>query len=151
MEVLKILDEMEDKLEKSPRIPMTGKVVLEIDLLYGFIDKIRSVIPEEIRQAQWVSKERERMLDEAKKEAEGLLSEAQEKTLKIADESQIMKEAHAMAKALVEEAQKKAEEIQRGANEYAFEMLTGLEDVMTKNINVIRKGKSELRNIKDEQ
>ena len=56
MEVMKLLDEMEELVEDSGRIPLTGKVIIESEDLLDKVDRIRSILPEELRQAQWINK-----------------------------------------------------------------------------------------------
>ena len=67
MDIFEMLDELEEIIETGSKIPLTGKVVVDAEELLDCLDQIRSVLPEEIRQARWVAKERERMLSEAKK------------------------------------------------------------------------------------
>jgi len=144
LEVLRIMDELEEEIAGSPRIPMTGKIIVESEVLLDLLDKIRSLLPEEIRQAQWVTRERERLIKEAESDAKRIISEAQEEVKKLADESEVMKEANTRANTIIEEAQKKANDIMQGANEYAYEVLRDLEETLVKAITVIRKGQSEL-------
>jgi hypothetical protein len=42
VEVLKVLDEIEEQLENSTRIPMTGKAIIGTEMFLDYIDKIRS-------------------------------------------------------------------------------------------------------------
>ncbi|NLO89295.1 MAG: ATPase [Clostridia bacterium] len=144
LEILRVLDELEKMIEESTRIPMTGKVVLESENVLDFIDKIRSLLPEEIRQAQWVAKERERLIKEAENEAKRIISDARNEIKKLADETEIVKEADARAKSIYEEAKKEANEVINGANEYAAEVLRNLEGTLTRALNVIRKGIDQL-------
>jgi len=144
LEILKILDELEKMIEGSTRIPITGKVVLDSENLLDFVDKIRSLLPEEIRQAQWVAKERDRLIKEAEDEAKRIISDARAEIKKLADETEIVKEADARAKSIIEEAKKEADEVINGANEYAAEVLRNLEGTLTKALNIIRKGISQL-------
>jgi hypothetical protein len=67
VEVMKVLDEIEELVDGSGRVPLTGKVIIEAEALLDKVDRIRSLLPEELRQAQWVSKERDRILNDAKK------------------------------------------------------------------------------------
>src|SRR5664280_1738102 len=54
-------------------------VLVLIDKLDDILDQMRSTIPEEIKQARWIVKERQEMLAEAKQEAERVVGEAQER------------------------------------------------------------------------
>ena len=145
MEVMRVLDEMEELVENSGRIPLTGKVIIDSEVLLDFVDKIRSLLPEELRQAQWVSKERERILADAQQEAKEIVSKTHNEVQSLAKETEIVKEANIQASTILMEAQQKAYEIETGANSYALEVLESLEDNLTKIINIVKKGQEELR------
>jgi len=148
MEIIKLLDDMEEMLEKSKRIPMTSKVIVDEDVLFDYLDRMRAMLPEEIRQAKWITKERERLLNEATKEKERLIEDARNYIARMADESEVAKKAQTFAEDIVLQAKNVAREIKNGANDYADELLKCLEGTLEKNINAIRKGREELQGVK---
>lgn len=145
LEVMKVLDEIEELVESSGRIPLTGKVIIETDTLLDRIDKIRSLLPEELRQAQWISKERDRILNDAQQEAQQIVSKTHNEVRSLANETEVVKEANNQAANILMEAQQKALEIEQGANSYAFDVLKSLEENLSKLMNVVKKGQEELR------
>ncbi len=145
MEVMKVLDEMEELIESSGRIPLTGKVVLEADSLLEAVDKIRSLLPEDLRQAQWISKERDRIINEAQKEAEDMVTKTHDHVRSLAQETEIVKEANIQAAGILQHAQQQGFEIETGANDYAYDVLKSLEDYLSKMINIVHKGQDELK------
>jgi len=145
VEVLRVLDEIEEQVENSPRIPMTGKVLMGTEMLLDYIDKVRTLLPEELRQAQWVSKERDRILAEAEAEAKQIVNQTHNEVRSMANESEVVKEANNQAANILMEAQQKAVEIEQGANTYAYEVLKSLEQSLSKALTVIRKGQEQLR------
>lgn len=145
MEVMIVLDEMEEMIESSGRIPLTGKIIIAAEPLLDSIDRIRSLLPEELRQAQWVSKERDRILNEAQQKAQEIVSKTHDEVRSLAQETEIVKEANLQASAILMDAQQQAFVIENGANEYAFEVLKSLEDRLTKMLNIIKKGQEQLK------
>jgi len=145
VEVMKVLDEIEELVDGSGRVPLTGKVIIEAEALLDKVDRIRSLLPEELRQAQWVSKERDRILNDAQKEAEELLSKTHLEVKNLAQETEVVKEANTQAGNILMEAQQRALEIEEGANSYAFDVLKSLEDNLSKILNIVKKGQEELK------
>lgn len=145
MEIIRLMDELEEVLDKSRRIPLTSKVVIDEDIILDYLDRIRALLPEEIRQAKWIAKERERLLEEAAREKERLIEDARNYIARMADESEVAKKAQAFSEEIVQQAKKVAREIKNGANEYADELLRCVENTLEKNIIGIRKGREELR------
>lgn len=145
MEVLKVLDEIEEQIESSTRIPMTGKAIISAEMFLDYIDKIRSLLPEELRQAQWVSKERDRIIQEAEAEAQQIVSKTHNEVRLMANETEVVREANNQAAEILMEAQQKALEIEQGANNYAYEVLHSLEQNLSKALTVIKKGQEQLQ------
>lgn len=145
MDILEIINEMEEVIEESTRVPLVGKVLIDDDLIVEYLDRIRSAIPEEIRQAKITIKEKERLLNEAHEEAKKVFDNAQSQISKLADESEITKQAQKQAEEIYIKAKNTAREIRQGANIYADETLKKLEDNLQKAINIVKNGREELK------
>ncbi len=52
---------------------------------------MRATIPEEIKQARWIVKERQEMLAEAKREADRILNDAREQAVKLASQEEVVR------------------------------------------------------------
>src|SRR5918999_4161203 len=61
MDVLELIDELRGLVHGAKQLPLTGQVRVDKKKLYDRLDQMRSTIPEEIRQARWIVKEREEM------------------------------------------------------------------------------------------
>ena len=148
MELFNVLNELEELVENSPKIPLTRRVLIDEDKLLDFLDRMRTSLPEEVRQAKWVLQEREKVLADSKKEAVQILEEAQKQLSKQAEESEIVYQAKKIAEEVVQKAEAIAGEIKQGARDYADDILSGLESELDKLINQIKNGRIELKGIK---
>ena len=88
MDVLVLIDKLDDIIHNARSVPLTDSVMIDREEIYDILDQMRSTIPEEIKQARWIVKERQEMLAEAKQEAERVLSEAQERAARLASETE---------------------------------------------------------------
>ena len=149
MDIFEMLDELEEIVETGSKIPLTGKVVIDAEELLDCLDQIRSVLPEEIRQARWVARERERMLAEAEKEAQLTLEKTKEQVEHLADESEIVRVAKERAEEIINKDKDLGLEIREGANIYADQLLEQLEKSLDKALTSIREGREELHGIKN--
>lgn len=100
MDIFKLLEEIEEFIQGSRHVPMTGKVLIGEEELLDFIDRIESVLPEEIRQARLMVKDRERMMEEAGEEAERILNKANQRIEGMISESEMVKQARKLQKRL---------------------------------------------------
>ena len=60
LNIFNVLDELEDMMQNSKRV--LGKVLLDEEALLEYLDKLRTLLPEEVHQAKWLSKERDRLI-----------------------------------------------------------------------------------------
>ena len=68
MDIMEIVDMMEEAIEKASAVPLTGKVMIDKGELLDYIQEIRLVYPDELKEAKWVKEERQRILSEAETE-----------------------------------------------------------------------------------
>ncbi|HEX2233264.1 MAG TPA: hypothetical protein VHG69_07860 [Thermoleophilaceae bacterium] len=73
MDVLVLIDKLDDTIHNSKPVPLTDQVRVDKEEIYDILDQMRATIPEEIKQARWIVKERQEMLAEAKREAERIV------------------------------------------------------------------------------
>jgi cell division septum initiation protein DivIVA len=125
-ELVSLIDQAEDLLAESPRVPLTGRSVVDAEGLTALLQHMRRILPDDIRQARWIIQERERLLAEAQDEAKKAVGEAQSAIDRLTDEHSVTREASVRAEALIHQAQQAAREIHAGARQYADEMLGGL-------------------------
>ncbi|MDD2420579.1 MAG: ATPase [Heliobacteriaceae bacterium] len=144
--VLRLLDEIEELIESAARIPMTGKILIDDDLLLDYLDRIRTGLPEELRQAKWLTKERQRVIQEAEGEAKRMIEETKAYVAKMAGETEICREARLQAEEIVAQSKREATELKAGACEYADDILRQLEHTLGRTVNSVRKGREELQN-----
>lgn len=136
-----LLDKLEDLIEQAPEIPLTGRVLLDADEVLDLLERIRNAVPEEVKRAEIVSIEKERMLQDARQQAEKIISDAKKEAVKYIKDSEIYKQAQAEAKKILEEAHEKAEELKLHSNEYAKNVLSELEEQLQKTLTVVTNGK----------
>src|ERR1019366_9226498 len=86
MDVLVLIDKLDDLIHNARSVPLTDSVMIDREEIYDLLDQMRSTIPEEVKQARWIVKERQEMLAEAKQESERVLGEAREKAEQAADQ-----------------------------------------------------------------
>lgn len=145
MDILDVLNEMEELLEESTRVPLVGKVLVDDDLILDMVDHIRTALPDEMRQAKAIVMEREKILEDAKAEAKRVVTEAKEELSRMAGEDELVKQAKQQAVDVLEQAKNLSREIKIGAYQYADELLTKGEQNIEAILNNIRAAREELR------
>lgn len=148
MEVLRLLEEMEDILEASSGFGKR-RVVNKGELL-EIIKEIRIKLPDEIKTAQWIKDEKQRILTEAKNDAHGLMEDAEARVKELVEKDQITREAEVRAEAILEEAREAAEDILYQTYEYTDEMLSSVEKKLQQMNEILSDNRAELRGMLDQ-
>ena len=144
MDVLVLIDKLDDLVHNAKQVPLTDQVRVDKEEIYDLLDQMRATIPEEIKQARWIVKERQEMLAEAKREAERIVSEAREKQDQLISEQEITREAERAAEDIIEDARTREREVRFGAEDYADEVLHNLEDNLGKLLAAVQRGRDRL-------
>lgn len=144
MDVFSLLEELEEVVDRGAKIPMTSKVLVDDDAIFEIIDKIRTHLPEELRQAKWMAKERDRIMEEAQAEADKVLEQGRSYIAKLVEDSEVVRQAQDYAEEMVAQAKKVAREIRGGANAYADELLGKVENSLVNLVESLQRDREEL-------
>lgn len=140
MDILHLVDRLEELFNESRPIWLTHSVIVDEDRMLDLIDQMRVAIPEEIKKAQQIITQRDRIMAQAKEEANRTLALAREKAEKQLQDDEIIESAKKRAAEIVEEAHKEAAITRGEADKYILDTLTGLEIHMDRLINQVRNG-----------
>ena len=142
MNLLVLLDHLEELANSS--FHMAGKVLLDRDELGELIQKVRVALPEEIREAEWVSREKDRYIGQAQEEAKRIMREAESYAERLVREEQIITRAEEESRRIIGEAKRCALEIESDARKYAGQILEQFEESLDRTMKVVRKGREDL-------
>lgn len=123
MEILSLLEALEDAIESGMSVPFSGKCMVDRDEVLELIQDIRLKLPDDIKQAKWITKERSRILAEAQQEADNIIKNAENRIASMVDEHEISRKAYEQAEVIITNAKKNAREIRLGTREYADNIL----------------------------
>jgi len=144
VDILHLIDRLEELLNQSRPFPFTHNVMIDEDRMLDIIDQMRVAIPEEIKKAQQVLNQRDRILAQAQEEANRTISIAREKQDQMVERDSIVQAAHAKANEVLALAQVERSNSRQEADEYALETLRRLEMELERFLNQVRNGISVL-------
>lgn len=145
MDILALVDRIEESMDSGRSVPLMRGRLVDIEKVYEIIDEIRGNFPDELKQARWIVKERQEMLEEAEKEANRILEEARDRAQSLASEQEIVKLAESQAAEILDNSRAREREIRLGAEDYADEMLANLEVNLGKLLTAVQRGRDRLQ------
>ncbi|MGZ6569019.1 MAG: ATPase [Solirubrobacteraceae bacterium] len=141
MDVLVMIDTLDDLVHNAKPIRLTNQVRVDKQRVYDILDQIRDTVPEEIKQARWIVKERQDMLAEARREAERIIEQARELEEHLISDEEVTKQAERAAEDIIEDARGRAREIVLAAENYADGILNTLEINLSKFTAAVEHGR----------
>jgi len=140
MDLQYLIDRLENMVTTARRMPVTNKLMLDEQELADLIDQMRTVLPEEVRSARKVLRERDSIISESQQQADEILKTAHEQAEMLLDQQGLMDEAQARARQYMEDIETGAQERINGADEYARQVLTQLREQLSRHLSTIEKG-----------
>jgi len=140
MDILHLVDRLEELFNQSRPIWFTHNVVVDEDRMLDLIDQMRVAIPEEVKKAQQLLAQRDRILAQAQEEANRTLAIAREKSEQLITRDAIVQAAQARAEQIIEQARLEAENVRLDANDYVIDTLQRLELELDRSLTQVRNG-----------
>lgn len=131
--VIELLEYLQDMVHSSPKVPITGKAIIDIKEFEEVIEQIASYLPDQLKKAQWVVNEKDRILEEAKKEYDIAQKESFEMKKQSIESHDVVREAKIRAQEIIAQAQRDAKAIRIGSRDYSNEILMQLDIEIEKN------------------
>ena len=148
MDILQLIDRLEELFNESKSIPLTRNVMVDEDRMLDIIDQMRIAIPEEVKKAQQLLGQRDRVLAQAQEEANRTLEIARQKADQLTSKEMVMQEAQRRADQLLVQARGEAENVRSQADDYVMNSLTQLQTELERITNQVING---IRVVEDEQ
>src|SRR6201984_557717 len=145
MDVLVLIDKLDDLVHNAKAVPLTDQVRIDREEIYDILDQMRATIPEEIKQARWIVKERQEMLAEAKGEGDRLVAGGRGEAVREASQTEIIKIAERQAQDIVDEARREAREARLEMEDWADSMLASLEVNLDRFLTAVKRGRERLQ------
>ncbi len=140
MDILHLVDRLEDMINNSRAIPLTRNVVIDEDRFIEIIDQMRISIPDEIKKAQQLLSQRDRVLAQAQEEANRTIQLAKQKAEEYAGRDAIVEAAQTRAEQIIAQSRIEAENIRADADDYVLEALGSIEAELGRLLNQTRNG-----------
>jgi F0F1-type ATP synthase membrane subunit b/b' len=143
-----ILDMMDDMLDEAGNVPFSSKKgIVDTEKMRNCINDLRLNLPDEIRNAKNIVKDRQEIVSDANKEAEQIVRRAEERAKMIVSNDEITKGAKMQAAEILNQANAGAREIKNAANRYIDDMLLKAETTLQSSLADVKKTRQAVRNV----
>jgi len=148
MDILQLIDRLEELFNESKSIPLTRNVMVDEDRMLDIIDQMRIAIPEEVKKAQQLLGQRDRVLAQAQEEANRTIEIARQKSDQLVGKDMVMQEAQRRSDQILVQARAEADTIRADADDYVIDSLTQLQAELERISNQVNNG---IRSVQDDR
>ncbi|HZA86059.1 MAG TPA: hypothetical protein VE466_04210 [Acidimicrobiales bacterium] len=141
--LLRRLHELIDSARPAPL--STQQVKVDRDELLDLLDQAIERLPDEVRSARWLLKERDEFLAREQRQADDILAAARGQAERMVQRSEVMKAAEAKARRVVEKARAEASRQRNEADDFCDKRLAQFETVLERTMRVVTAGRAKLR------
>ena len=140
-----LLDQLRDILEAARKLPMSASVSINRDEFGAILQDAIDGLPEELREARWLLKERDQVIERAAHEANRLVEAARVRAERMVEKNELVREARRTSEEILEDAERQAAAIRHEAEDYVDRKLAAFEVVLDRTMQTVQKGRERLQ------
>ena len=131
-------------VSNAKSVPLSSSVMITKDEVLELLEDALERLPEELRQARWMLKEREEFLAKVAREGDDILESARVRAERMVERQEIVREARHTAQRLVDDAREEARRLRLEAEDYCDQKLAAFEIVLERTLKTARAGREKL-------
>lgn len=139
-----VLRDLIDLVEHARSLPMSTSIRLERDDVLELLDEAIVRLPDELRAARYLLKERDEFLARTRREADEILAEAKSRVAHLVQRSEVVKAADHHARQVLDEAEDDARRMKHEAEDYCDQKLASFQVVLERIGRAVAQGRQRL-------
>jgi hypothetical protein len=137
VDILYLVDRLEELVGIGKRVPFSSRVMVEEDQFLDLVDQLRVAVPDEIKKAERVVKERERIIAEAQDEANRIIEVARKRAEYLVSEEGIFNEAKQQSEEILRVADERRKRAKGEIDVYAMQQFNHIETALREATEII--------------
>jgi hypothetical protein len=139
-----VISQVLDIVGSAKSMPLSSSVIISREEVVGLLRSALDRLPDELRQARWLLREREEFLAERTREAETLMEEVRARAEHMVQRTEIVRQANSVAQRILDDANDEARTMRHEAEDFCDQKLAGMEIVLERLIKTVRSGRDKL-------
>jgi hypothetical protein len=140
-----LLLQLREIIEGARTMPMSASVLVNRDETLEIVEDALRALPEELRHARWLLKEREEYLAQARRDAEDIVEAARVQAERMVERTEVAREARRVAQQVVSHAEADSRRLRHEAEDYIDQKLAAFEVVLDRTMQTVQRGREQLQ------
>ncbi len=145
MDLIERIEELQVLIEEAKAVPLSSSAVVNREEVLELLHQLKEEVPDEIRQARWMTRDKDEHIARARKESERILIEAREQRDRLLSRTEIVHAAEREGERVVDEAKERAGRMQAEAEDYIDQKLAAFEILLDKTMSTVVRGRQQLQ------
>jgi hypothetical protein len=133
-----------DIIATARTIPLSSSPMINRDEIIELLDEALNRLPEELRRARWLLKERDAFLVKTRREADDLLDAARAQAERMVQRTEVVRAAELRARQIVEAAEARSRQMRLETDDFCDQRLASFEIVLDKLAKTVAAGRERL-------
>lgn len=143
-DLIEIVDEMVAHLEEAKAMPLSSNALVDRALFLGLFERLKEALPDELRAARWMVREREAFIARTNEKARAIIDKAKTEAQELVSDSEIVAEAVEEANILVRRAEGEARRLRLETEDGIEDKLARVEGLLVDMVGHIKAAREEL-------
>jgi hypothetical protein len=126
-------------------MPLSKSVMIDRDEVLELLEEAVERLPDELRAARWLLKEREEFLAKVRREGEDILDQARARAERMVQRTEVVKAADSRARQIVEKAEDQARRMRLECEDFCDQKLASFEIVLERTMKMVAAGRTKLQ------
>ena len=140
-----IFRQIREVVASAKPMPLSSSSMGNQEELLAMVDEAISRLPEEVRAARWLLKEREEFLTKVRREGDEILELARSRAERLVQRTEVVRNAEMRARQMVEAAREETIRMRRQTEEYCDQKLGSFERVLATTKDTVTAGRLRLQ------
>ncbi len=141
--IFEILEQLIAEVSEAKSVPLSGNVLIDRDQVLERLQKIQAELPNELRAARWMVREREAFIARTNERAKELTDKAQAESRRLISDNHVLAEAVEEANILVRRAEGDSRRMRLEAEDEIDNHLSRVETLLTELLGRIHYSRDE--------
>lgn len=140
-----LLLRLREVISDAPRMPLSASAMISKEDVLDLLDDAIGRLPEELRAARWLLKEREEYLSRVQHEADEIVGQARGRAERLVARSEVVKAAEQRAYEIIDRAEADARRLRHEVEDFCDQKLASFEIVLERTLTMVGSGRAKLQ------
>jgi cell division septum initiation protein DivIVA len=136
-----------DVIDSARPMPLSSDSRINKEEVLELLNETLARLPDELRAARWLLKEREEFLAKVRREGDEILELARARAERMVERTEIVRSAEQRARGIVEQADAEARRLRHEVEDYCDRKLASFEVLLQRTVKVVHAGRAKMQGV----